>query len=280
MNVRPAKTQNLIILVAGAQGGIGKATCRYLAECGAIVVAASRSAHRRSELAALDIAADLSTDEGWRTVIASTVAAYHRIDVLVNCVGAIVPGPFERLSDEEIDLLLKSNIHSALYALRAILPVLRRQGHGHIVQVGSLGGIIPMPFESLYSASKFATRGLCLSLRHELRGTGVDVSLGSPGPVHTRMLDREAMDDHSTITFAARILNPDDVARAIFKVILSPKGEVILPRSLGPFARLFGSSSRLTSTLLPLLRSRGKAHLRAYRRALLLSRPIVGRTGS
>jgi short-subunit dehydrogenase len=271
--MRPKDIENKIILVAGAAGGIGLATCKYLAERGAIVVAASRTVERRSGYAAMHIAADLSTIAGWRMVIDTTIAEYRHIDVLVNCVGTLVPGRFESLPDDDIDLLIKGNISSTVYAMKAIVPVMRQQGRGHIVTVGSIGGIIPMPFESLYSASKFAVRGLCLSLRKELEGTGVDVSLLSPGPVQTRMLDREALDDQSYMTFATSILKPEAVAREVFNVILNPKDEVILPKRLASLARFVGSSSRLFSALLPLLRSWGRTRLYAYRKIRLLPLP-------
>ena len=271
--MRPKDIENKIILVAGASGGIGRATCKYLADHGVIVVAASRKRDQASAEAAMHIAADLSTAAGWKTVVQTALAEYRHIDVLVNCVGSLVPGTFESLSDEDVDLIIKANIASVVYGMRAIVPVMRRQGRGHIINVGSLGGIIPMPFGALYSASKFAVRGLCLSLRKELHRSGVKVSLLSPGAVQTPMLDREAMDDQSAMTFATSILKPEEVAREIFNVILNPKDEVILPKRIAAFARLVGSSSRLFSALFPFLRSLGRARLYAYRRIRPLPLP-------
>ena len=106
---------------------------------------------------------------------------------------------------------------------------MKSQRYGQIITLGSLGSIVPMPFESLYCATKFALRGFCLSLREELRNTGIAISLISPGPVETEMLRTESTCDRSTMAFVERPLDPDDVADAILRIIRKPVPEVVLP---------------------------------------------------
>jgi short-subunit dehydrogenase len=185
---------------------------------------------------------------------------------LFNCVGSLTPASFEHLSETDINRLLATNIAAIAYGVQAVVPIMRRQGHGHIINVGSLGGIIPMPYEALYSATKFAVRGLTLSLRKELENAGIAVSLLSSGAVRTPMLDREALDTQSSLTFATRVLEPEEIAREIFNLILKPKNEVILPKKVAVLARLAGACPALLSVLYPFLRFTGRVRLASYRK--------------
>jgi short-subunit dehydrogenase len=156
---------------------------------------------RRTSPQSISVTGDFCSLHAWDELVEAVEKKFQRIDVLVNCIGAIVPGTLETVSEEDIQRVISTNIISVVNGVKAVLPIMRRQGKGQIINVGSLGGILPMPFETLYSATKFAVRGLSLSLSEELKGTGIAVSLISPGPVRTKMLDLEATDDFSTITF-------------------------------------------------------------------------------
>jgi short-subunit dehydrogenase len=269
---------NRVIIVAGGSGGIGSATCRLLATQGAAIIVAGRQNGSLSRILqdvrtkspeSISVTGDFRCLRSWNELMETVEKKFHRIDVLVNCIGVIVPGTIETMNEENIQRVISTNIISVINGVKAVLPMMRRQGKGQIINVGSLGGILPMPFEALYCATKFAVRGLSLSLGEELKGTGVTVSLISPGPVKTKMLDLEATDDFSTITFVEKPLHPDKVAEAILSVIRRPKREITLPRISTKVAKVVGLSSSLFGFCYPLLSFVGRLRLQRYRRAYI-----------
>lgn len=264
-------------MTTGATGGIGSAVVRTLAAKGARVVAVGGIRTPvglvHGELASRNpgcsaISADLRTLEGWRSVIDAAVSTHGRIDVLVHCVGLLVPGAVEDLTTDIIEECLRSNIGSMVTGARAIIPFFRGQGHGHIIIVGSLGGVIPMPYESLYSACKFAARGFTLSVREELRGSGIEVSLVTPGAVRTPMLDLESSCDRSVITFVNRPLQPQRVTDSIVSLIQRPRPEVYLPAGLRRTALVISLFPTVFERIYPVLARFGNRGLRKYRESL------------
>jgi short-subunit dehydrogenase len=145
---------------------------------------------------------------------------------------------------------------------------MKEQRSGHIITLGSLGSIVPMPFESLYCSSKFGVRGFCLSLREELRGTGIEVSLISPGPVETPMLQRESNSHRSTMAFVQKPLDPGVVAKAILRVMRKSSPERVLPVQTTFAAFLMGAFPALFTAAYPLLNLIGGFRLKSYRRNL------------
>jgi len=267
-------TTEKVIVVAGGTGGIGSAACRLLASRGATIIVASRKNARLGTLSqelkainpkSLCLETDLCSLTAWNEVIGTVVKKFRRIDVLVNCAGELVPGLFERLSEHDIGSTIDGNLVCAINGARAVIPAMRKQGFGHIINVGSLGGITPMPFESLYSATKFAVRGLSLSLAEELRGSGIRVSVISCGPVSTRMLERESRDDDSTIAFVNKPLKPMDVAEAILKIIRHPKREITLPGTWGRLALLLSPFANFYAIYFPLLSRLGRIRQEGFR---------------
>jgi short-subunit dehydrogenase len=147
-----------------------------------------------------------------------------------------------------------------------LLPIMRRQKQGAIVTIGSLGGIVPMPFASLYCATKHAVRGFSLSLSEELKGTGVDASLLSLGPVHTRMLDAEAGSDQSIIAFINKPREPVRVAESIVSLLQRPRREMIIPSATGALSIMCGLAPGLFNICYRILRQVGIIRLHSYRR--------------
>jgi short-subunit dehydrogenase len=220
--------------------------------------------------------ADLTQEEAWSATIAKAVDSFGRIDVLVHCAGMLIPGNVESLGPETLRRVIDTNFTSVVLGARSVIPVMRRQGSGSIITVGSLGGILPMPYEAVYSATKFAVRGFSLSLYHELRDSGIAVSLISVGPVDTKMLVREAADDHSTISYLLRPLEARRIARTIGRTIELPRIEVILPACAGWGSALLGLFPGALAALQPLLNVLGRRGLRRYRRSLEPARATIG----
>ena len=263
--------QGKIVIVSGGSGGIGSALSSALAESGAVVIASAR--HDASGIppqGGIFIEKDLRSARSWSELVGTVMERYGRIDVLVNCMGELIPGLFEQLSDEDIRTVVETNVLGTLFGAKAVIPVMKAQGGGHIINFGSHGGILPMPYGALYSSTKFAVRGFSLSLGEELKRSGIKVSLISPGPVRTAMLDRESLDGRSTIAFVTRPLSPRDVAQAVLGVLASPKSEVLIPGVSGRLALIGGRFPKLLPAAFPLLDIIGGLRMRIYRRRYAL----------
>jgi NAD(P)-dependent dehydrogenase (short-subunit alcohol dehydrogenase family) len=146
-----------------------------------------------------------------------TLAAFGRVDVLVNNAGAFWSTSLASSSPDQIARLAQVNLIGAMLLTRAVLPGMLERRHGAIISVGSLSGRVAM--EPLYSATKYGLRGFSLALRRQLTGTGISVSLVSPGNINTEM----------TRHIAARLPEPSLVATAIADLVRHPRREVIVP---------------------------------------------------
>ena len=216
-----------VALVTGASSGIGAATARALGRRGATVVLAAR---RRPELeaqarsieeagaVALALATDLSDPGQLPRLVEATLASFGRVDVLVNGAGALWSKPVAASPPDEIGRLMAVNLLGAVLLTQAVLPGMLARRHGSIVTVGSLSGRVAM--EPLYSATKYGLRGFSLGLRRQLLGSGVEVSLVSPGKIRTAM----------TAEVTAPLPEPEVVASAIVDLVRRPRREVIVPR--------------------------------------------------
>jgi NAD(P)-dependent dehydrogenase (short-subunit alcohol dehydrogenase family) len=176
-----------VVLVTGASAGIGKCCAEHLRTCGYRVFGTSRRPPPAAaqapavEMIATDVDDDRSVADGVRAVVEKA----GRLDAVVNNAGWGLMGAVEDTSIEEAKAQLETNFFGALRVCRAALPVMRRQGGGHIVNVSSLGGVVGLPFSGLYSASKFALEGLSEALRLETWRFGIRVVLIEPGDFRT-----------------------------------------------------------------------------------------------
>ncbi len=262
-----------VVLVTGGAGGIGQAVARALAGAGARVVLAGRSeaAMRAVDLgegrsAAARILLDVRDAEAWDRAIATVVRDLGGLDVLVHNAGMVDPGPIEAISPDRLRALLETNLLGAMLGCRAALPALRAR-RGAIVHVASLGGIVPMPFEAAYGASKAGLRQFSLSLRSELAGSGVTVSLVTPDSVDTAQLAAELLHDEASLSFASAPLHPDAVGRAVLTALRTGSPEVMVPAAGGLAARLAAAFPRLMLWLLPFLRRSGAKRMARMRAA-------------
>jgi NAD(P)-dependent dehydrogenase (short-subunit alcohol dehydrogenase family) len=178
--------KNKIALVTGASSGIGQATAERLATAGYKVYGTSRrgaQAGRGSyEMLALDVTSDESVDAAVRELIRRE----GRIDLLVNNAGfGVAPGGAEESSIEQARAIFDTNFFGILRMTRAVVPHMRRQGTGRIINIGSVLGFLPMPYGALYAATKHAVEGYSESLDHELRTRGIRVSVIEPAYTKT-----------------------------------------------------------------------------------------------
>ncbi|MCS7178182.1 MAG: SDR family oxidoreductase [Anaerolineae bacterium] len=185
--------EEIVVLITGATSGIGKACADHLARRGYRVFGTGRRAPFPPDPAPpghpVLIQMDVTQDDSVQRAVDFVVRETGRLDGVVNNAGFGIAGAVEDTSIEEAKAQLETNFFGVLRVCRAALPVMRAQGEGLIVNIGSLGGVIALPFQALYSASKFAVAGLTEALRLEVRPFGIRVALIEPGDIRTGFTD-------------------------------------------------------------------------------------------
>ncbi len=181
-----SESRRKVVLITGASSGIGLACAELLGARGHAVHGTSRhpakdGAHHRMRV--LDVTDDASV----RRVVEGVLADEGRLDVVVNCAGFVLSGAVEDVSVEEAWRQMDTNFFGVLRMCKAVLPAMRAQRAGLIINISSMGGAAGLPFQGLYSASKFALEGLTESLRQEVAAFGVEATLVQPGDVRTRV---------------------------------------------------------------------------------------------
>ncbi len=220
------KLDETVALVTGASSGIGAATARELARRGARVILAARRAERLAEQVeaimsaggqAAAITADVADTAALERLAREAVAVYGRVDALINNAGMGSARRFAKVEVAEIERLVSVNLLAPMLLTRLLLPEMLERKRGGIVCVASVAGHIAT--ETVYSGTKFGVRGFALSLRRELRGTGVHVSVVPPGFNRTELTARRR----------APMPGPEIVATAIADLLIRPRREVVVP---------------------------------------------------
>lgn len=176
------------VLITGVSSGIGEATAVALAGAGYRVFGGVRTPGKVSSLPGVELVElDVRHDEQVRHAVQEVLEKAGRIDIVINNAGVSLIGPVEATSDDEAQALFDTNLFGVLRVMRAVLPAMRRQKSGLIVNISSVLGFLPAPFMGLYASSKHALEGLSESLDHEVRGFGVRVMLVEPGFTSTRL---------------------------------------------------------------------------------------------
>jgi short-subunit dehydrogenase len=212
-------------LLTGATGGLGRAIAGALAQSGAAVVASSRQAEALEELAASlpgaghrAVVADLVVDDAAERLAAEA----GDIDVLVANAGVSGTGRLDDFSDEELAATIRVNLEAPIRLARAIVPRMVERGEGHVVFIASLAGKAASPRSSLYNATKFGLRGFALALRTDLAGSGIGVSVISPGFVRgAGLFARSGASDGGLGT-----TTPERVAAAVVSAVERNRAEV------------------------------------------------------
>ncbi len=222
-----------VAIVTGASAGIGAATARLLGGAGMRVALCARRRERLERLAgeiggagseALACPVDVTDAPALRAVIEDIASRWGRIDVLINNAGRGLAAHLEDTTPEEIRALLELNLLAVVTGTQAVLPLMRRQGRGHIVNVSSVVGRRGIPGRSAYAATKFALGGLTEALRMELRGSGIAVSLVYP--VYTRTEFHDVEPRRMAFPRMGAEQSAERVARAILRCVRRPRPEV------------------------------------------------------
>jgi NAD(P)-dependent dehydrogenase (short-subunit alcohol dehydrogenase family) len=228
------ETKDLVVVITGASSGIGAALAELVGRKGGRPVLAAR---RQAELAAvaarcgehaLPVIADVTQRSEVERIRDAALSAFSRIDVWVNNAGRGISRPVSQLSDEDFDEIMGVNVKSALYGMQAVLPHFKARGQGHIINVSSMLGRIPLaPVRSVYSAAKAALNSLTANLRMELRQEfpGIHVTTFLPGIVATDFGLNARGGGLDSRSFPGAQPAPE-VAAVLFDIIEHPRADV------------------------------------------------------
>ncbi len=186
-----------VVLITGASSGVGQCTARLLSQRGDKVFGTSRNPASADtipgvEMLPLDVRADASV----RACVDDVANRGGRLDVLINNAGYELAGASEELSLEEVRAQFETNFFGVVRMVNAVLPLMRRQKRGHIINASSLAGLSAIPFLGIYSASKFALEGYTEALRHEVKPFNIHVTLTEVGFLRTPMMNNRQVGAH------------------------------------------------------------------------------------
>jgi short-subunit dehydrogenase len=242
------KLAGAVCLVTGASGGIGRALSLRLSDHGARLVLLARDRRALEDIAARTgghvIVADLTS--GAHEAAERATAAFGRVDVLVNNAGIGSSGRFSQVDAAEAERLVATNLLAPILLTRALLPAMLERRHGHVVNVASIVAHTGSKDEAVYAATKAGLVAFTESIRQELRGSGVGLSLVTPGVVDTPFFERRGAPYGRRWP---RPLAPERVAAAVVTAIERNRAEVFVPRWLAGPARLRGALPELYRAL-------------------------------
>lgn len=244
-----------VVLVTGSSSGIGKACCDRLASGPRRVYGASRRQIEAGRWTQLSM--DVTDDASVERAVGEVMSREGRIDALVHCAGMSIAGAFEDTTLEEARRQLETNFFGAVRTLRAVLPVMRRQGAGKIIVIGSIGGLIGLPYIGYYSASKFALDGLVESLRMEVGPFGIEATVVHPGDFNTeisasQILCASATPDSAYFEACRRTIDIYDtnVRMARSADVVARKVERLLGRRRLPVRAVLGTPTEVAAVWL------------------------------
>lgn len=215
--------QNTTVVITGASSGIGEATVRAFAAQGANVVLVARSEDKLNHIAAslpgdpLVLPTDLSNPDQAHAMVTRVMTEREQLDILVNNAGVGVSGPVATLNHADIAHVMAVNFFGPLATIQAALPVMQRQGHGHIINVSSTVGQMSLPYIGGYAASKAALDRLTESLRMETLGSNIAVTLVRPGTTNTGFSTRRLGKGHERRRMVPSGASPEQVAQTIVR---------------------------------------------------------------
>jgi short-subunit dehydrogenase len=255
------KLAGSLVVVTGASEGIGKAIAIEMARERAQVVLMARSQDKLTDVVreitrdggdASFVAVDLSTPSAVRQAMDEVVQRHGRVDILVNNVGAGTFKPLHLTSQIECDLAIALPLTPAVVACHAVLPGMVKRKVGHIVNLTSPAGYMPMPFMAPYTATRHAMVALSRGLQCELEGTGVQVTLVCPSQVDTTYFQNNDADMrwYPAISKVFPVLTPKRVAQEVVRAVSHDRREAVFPWQLRWAMRLYGVAPGLAQSLM------------------------------
>jgi NAD(P)-dependent dehydrogenase (short-subunit alcohol dehydrogenase family) len=202
-----------VAIVTGASGGIGRAAARALSRAGYQVFGTSRREAPVADSGITMLVCDVTNDDSVKRAVETVVTRAGRIDVLVNNAGRGLIGGAEESSVGQARDLFDVNVFGILRVTNEVLPIMRRQGHGRIINISSVLGFLPGPYTALYASTKHAVEGYSESLDHEVRAFGIRVSLVEPAFTRTALEENSAQPDRMSSIYDQGRLSMNETFR-------------------------------------------------------------------
>ncbi|NND83479.1 MAG: SDR family oxidoreductase [Gammaproteobacteria bacterium] len=260
------------IIITGASAGVGAAVARAFAAQGANLVLNARGAAALDKIAAelgahtevLAVAADMASVDACESLIQQAKDRFGRIDVLVNNAGLHIRGDVETNQPRDYATMVDVNLRAPIVLSAAALPHIKAAGGGAIVMIGSLAGMGPLQGAATYSATKAGLRTFTYALSDELRGSGVQVAVVSPGPINTGFIMDE-MDKVEDIVFSQPMSSAEQVADNVLELASGDQTEIAMPWFSGKLVTMGYLFPRIRRALRPKLYAKGRKNKQKYR---------------
>jgi len=184
-----------VVFITGISSGFGKSTAEYLAQKGHVIYGTSRKDIDVEDRINV-LKADVTDVDSVKAAIETVLQKEGRIDILINNAGMGISGPVETALSDDIRLQMRTNFMGAVNVIQAVLPAMRKQKSGTIINISSIGGLMGLPFQGFYSASKFAIEGMSEALRMELKPFNIKVVVIRPGDFFTSFTSNRKADEN------------------------------------------------------------------------------------
>lgn len=224
-----------VVVITGASSGMGEAAAKHLAQLGAAVVLGARRTDRIEKLAkeiqesggkALAIATDVTQRDQVKKLVDTAVEKFGRVDVILNNAGVMPLSPMDRINVEEWNTMIDVNIKGVLNGIAAVLPYMKEQKFGQIINTSSVAGHKVFNGSAVYSATKYAVRALTEGLRMEVKPYNIRTTIVCPGAVKTELLEHisEADIQQANKDYVGEVgISPDSFARVVAFAISQPE---------------------------------------------------------